>query len=73
MLLHACNQHIEEKKTNLHLQQRVFFDEIRDQGCKKYNDIFVNNFLFVDRDVHRYFYVNQDHIQYEIFLVLFLF
>jgi hypothetical protein len=64
---------IEKKETNLHLQQRESFDEILDQDYRKYNDIFVNNFLFVDMDVHRYFDVNQDHIQYEIFLVQFLF
>lgn len=54
---------IDEKTTNLPLQQRVSFDEIQDQDYKNYNDIFVHNFLFDDMDVHRYFDVNQDHIQ----------
>jgi hypothetical protein len=62
-----------KKETNLPLQQQESFDEIQDQDREKYNDIFVKKFLFVDMDVHRCFYVNQGRIQYEIFLVLFLF
>ncbi len=56
----------------LHRQLRVF-DEILDRDCKMYNDIFVRNFLFVYVDSRQYLYVNQGHIQYEIFSVLFLF
>jgi len=40
------------KGTNLPLQQRESSDEIQDQDREKYNDIFVNKFLFVDMDVH---------------------
>jgi hypothetical protein len=58
---------------DIRLQQPEFFDEIQDQDYKKYNDIFVHNFVFVDIDVHQHFYVDQDHIQYEISLVLCLF
>jgi hypothetical protein len=58
---------------DLRLQQREFFDETQDQDCKKYSDIFVDDFLFVGLDFHQYLYVDQDHTQYEIFLVLCVF
>ena len=38
-----------------------------------YSDIFAHDFLFVVEDDLRDLYVNQDRIQYEISLVLFLF
>jgi hypothetical protein len=52
-----------KSKTNLRLQQRESFGEMLDQDCEMCNDIFVHNIVFVDVDVHRYFYVNQDHIR----------
>jgi hypothetical protein len=72
-----CLINLERVKKNKNIplphQPLRFFDEILDQDRKKYNDIFVHNFLFVYLDDLQHWYVNQDHIQYEISLVLFLF